>query len=55
MKTYTMTVPAYTQVIEARSEKEALEQFWDNYDYAVNEYGFCDNPIIKVAYKERGR
>jgi hypothetical protein len=55
MKTYTITIPAYQSVIEAKSEKEALAQFWDNYDDAVNEYGFCDNPIIKVTGKQHGR
>ena len=55
MKIYTITIPAYESVIEARSEKEALAQFWDNYDLAVNEHGFCDNPIIKVTDKKHGQ
>jgi hypothetical protein len=55
MKTYTMTVPAYTQVIEAKSEKEALAEFWSRYDDAHSDYGWGDNPIIKVTGKQHGR
>jgi hypothetical protein len=54
MKTYTITIPAYTQIIDARSEKEALAEFWDNYDEAQTDYGWGDNPIIKIRDKIHG-
>ena len=48
MKTYTITVPAFTEVITAANQDEALEQFWFDFDAAQEdpEWG-C--PVIKVT------
>jgi hypothetical protein len=54
MKTYTITIPAFTSVIAAKSEAEALEEFWFNYDIAQGdpEWG---RPIIKITDTKYGR
>jgi hypothetical protein len=54
MKTYTITIPAFTLVIQAKSKDEALEQFWFDYDCAQDdpEWG---KPIIKITDREHGR
>lgn len=45
MKAYRITIPAFTLDISARSRKEAMEQFWFDYDCAQEdpEWG---SPII---------
>ena len=47
MKTYSITIPAFTLEIRAKTQKEALEQFWFDYDAAQldPEWG---EPIIKA-------
>jgi hypothetical protein len=34
MKSYIISIPAFTSIIVARSKKEALELFWFDYDCA---------------------
>lgn len=53
MKSYTITIPAYTAEIQAESEDEALEQFWFDYDIAQDdpEWG---KPIIRITDKNHG-
>ncbi len=50
MKTYIITVPAFTLEIRAETQKEAFEQFWFDYDAAQQdpEWG---KPIIRQATK----
>ena len=45
MRTYKITIPAFTLEISAESRHEALEQFWFDYDMAQEdpEWG---KPII---------
>ncbi|MGA2175582.1 MAG: hypothetical protein ABSH38_11435 [Verrucomicrobiota bacterium] len=54
MKTYTITLPAFRAVIQAKSNEEALEQFWFNYDIARDDPEW-DTPIIKITGKKHGR
>jgi len=53
MKTYTITIPAFTSVIAAKCKAEALEQFWFDYDIAQDdpEWG---TPIIRITDKNHG-
>jgi hypothetical protein len=53
VKTYTITIPAFSTVITAKDEDEALEQFWFDYDCAQQdpEWG---QPIIKLTNKKHG-
>jgi len=50
MKTYKITVPSFSLEIEAKNRKEALEQYWFDYDTAQQdpEWG---KPIIKEITK----
>jgi hypothetical protein len=50
VKTYTITVPAFTLVITAENQKEALEQFWFDFD-AAQEDPEWGRPIIKETAK----
>ena len=54
MKTYTITLPAFRAVIQEKSNEEALEQFWFNYDIARDDPEW-DTPIIKITGKKHGR
>jgi hypothetical protein len=53
MKTFTITIPAFTSVITAEDEDEALEQFWFDFDNAQGdpEWG---RPTIKISDKHHG-
>jgi hypothetical protein len=46
MKTFTITIPAFTLQIQAPNRKEALEQFWFDFD-AAQEDPLWGEPIIK--------
>jgi hypothetical protein len=48
MKTYTITVPAFSLSIRAKTEKEALEQFWFDFDIAQEDPNWGE-PIIKSS------
>ena len=54
MKTYTITIPAFTSVIAAKSKDEALEQFWFDCDCARDDPE-RDTLIIKITDKIHGR
>jgi hypothetical protein len=54
MKTYTITIPAFTLHLQAGSQKEALKQFWFDYDIA-QEDPLWGEPIIKVTNKNHGQ
>jgi hypothetical protein len=53
VKTYTITIPAFTSVITAEDAEEALEQFWFDFDSAQQdpEWG---KPIIRTTDKDHG-
>ena len=53
MKSFTITIPAFTSVITAEDSEEALEQFWFDFDSAQQdpEWG---RPIIKITDKKHG-
>ena len=50
MKSYTITIPAFTRIIVARSRKEALEQFWFDYDCAGEDPDW-QRPIVESNEK----
>ena len=50
MKSYTITIPAFTLEIEAKTQTEALEQFWFDYD-ATQQDPEWGEPIIRKTSK----
>ena len=52
MKTYEITIPGYTQTIEADDEDEALEQFWFNYDGAQQDPEFGQPQVTEIRSAE---
>lgn len=50
MKSYRITIPAFSLIVIAHSEKEALEQFWFDYDCAQEDPEF-GKPIIELMQK----
>jgi len=54
MKTYTISIPAFTLAITAKSKKEALEQFWFDYDVAQEDPEWGE-PIIKITNNKYGQ
>jgi len=50
VKTYTITIPAFMLTITAKNKREALEQFWFDYDCARDDPE-RDTPIIKETNK----
>ncbi|MGO8697880.1 MAG: hypothetical protein ACLQVY_09210 [Limisphaerales bacterium] len=53
MKTYTITIPAFREVITAEDEEEALEQFWFDFDSAQDDPEW-QTPIITLTDKKHG-
>ena len=53
MNTYTITIPAFRLVIQSKTKKEALEQFWFDYDIAQEDPQWGE-PIINVTAKKHG-
>ena len=53
MKTYTITIPAFRLAIQAKNQKEALEQFWFDYDCAQADPEWGE-PIITITDKRHG-
>ncbi len=51
MKTYAISLPTFRAEIVAANRKEALEQFWYEYDHA--EIGLWEEPIIKELTKSK--
>lgn len=50
MNTYTITLPAFSLILTAKNQREALEQFWFEYDEA-NGNCMYPTPIIKPLTK----
>ncbi len=50
MKTYIITIPAFSLSIRAKNKEEALEQFWFDYDCA-SEDSHWGKPVIKTTEK----
>lgn len=50
MKAYTITIPAFEMVVVAKNTKEALEQFWFDYDIVQDDPDW-NRPIVKVMDK----
>ncbi len=51
MKTYRITVPAFSLTIDAKDEKEALETFDWEYDNAQSSDSEFGQPIVKEIIK----
>jgi hypothetical protein len=54
MNIYTISLPGFRETIEASSKKEALEQFWFDFDIAQEDPEW-ETPIISVTKKKHGR
>jgi len=53
VNSYTITIPVFTRIVVARSKKEALEQFWFDYDCAQEDPDW-QRPVVESNERTKG-
>jgi hypothetical protein len=54
MKTYQISIPAFSLTISAKNQREAMEQFWFDYDCVQGDPDWGE-PHIKLIKKRHGQ